>query len=53
MAGLICFTVLVMSKQLSKSEQAIEDCSKAIELDSGYLKAYLRRAKWSVDGIFM
>jgi tetratricopeptide (TPR) repeat protein len=24
---------------------AIDDCSKAVELDSGYLKAYLRRAQ--------
>lgn len=24
---------------------AIDDCSKAVELDPGYLKAYLRRAQ--------
>lgn len=30
--------------KLSRKESAIEDCSKAIELNSYYLKAYLRRA---------
>jgi DnaJ family protein C protein 7 len=31
--------------QIDKSDQAIEDCTKAIELDDTYLKAYMRRAK--------
>jgi hypothetical protein len=28
------------------NDKAIEDCSKAIEYDDTYVKAYLRRAKW-------
>lgn len=36
------------SFQLNKSEEAIEDCTKALELDSTYLKAYIKRAKWLV-----
>jgi len=32
--------------QMNKPEEAIEDCTKAIELDGNYVKAYLRRAKW-------
>ena len=35
--------------KLGKPEQCIDDCSKAIELDDGYLKAYLRRAKCCMD----
>lgn len=31
--------------QLNKLEEAIEDCTAAINLDEGYIKAYLRRAK--------
>lgn len=31
--------------KLLKYEQAIKDCSKAIELDDKYLKAYIRRAQ--------
>jgi DnaJ family protein C protein 7 len=30
---------------MNKTDLAIEDCTKAIELDDKYLKAYLRRAK--------
>ena len=30
--------------QLGKYEQAKEDCDKTIEMDSNYVKAYLRRA---------
>lgn len=30
--------------KLKKFEEAIADCTKTIELDPGYLKAYLRRA---------
>jgi DnaJ family protein C protein 7 len=29
---------------LSKYEEALEDCNKAIDLDPQYLKAYTRRA---------
>ena len=32
--------------QLQKLEEAIKDCTSAIELDENYLKAYMRRAKW-------
>ncbi|XP_066149830.1 tetratricopeptide repeat protein 1 [Euwallacea fornicatus] len=31
--------------KLNRKESAIEDCTKAIELDNSYEKAYLRRAK--------
>lgn len=31
--------------KIGRSESAIEDCTKSIELNSQYLKAYLRRAK--------
>ena len=33
---------------MNKMTEAIDDCSKAIELDDKYVKAYLRRAKWYV-----
>jgi len=33
---------------MNKKTEAIEDCTKAIELDDKYVKAYLRRAKWYV-----
>lgn len=33
-------------QQLSKLNQAIDDCSSAIKLDDTYIKAYLRRAQW-------
>jgi len=35
-------------RQMGKMNEAIDDCTKAIELDDKYLKAYLRRAKWYV-----
>ena len=34
--------------QLNQTEKAIEDCSQAVELDSTYLKAYIKRARWLV-----
>ena len=33
-----------LTLQLSKLEQAVDDCTKAIELDENYVKAYARRA---------
>eukprot|EP01116_Phalansterium_solitarium_P001811 TRINITY_DN11623_c0_g1_i1.p1 TRINITY_DN11623_c0_g1~~TRINITY_DN11623_c0_g1_i1.p1 ORF type:complete len:507 (-),score=151.47 TRINITY_DN11623_c0_g1_i1:299-1819(-) len=33
------------ANKLGKNEEAVEACSKAIELDEKYLKAYLRRAQ--------
>jgi len=33
---------------MNKKTEAIEDCTKAIELDDKYVKAYLRRAKWYI-----
>jgi len=38
----------VLYCQMNKMTEAIDDCSKAIELDDKYTKAYLRRAKWYV-----
>ena len=35
--------------QLNQTEKAIEDCSQAVELDSTYLKAYIKRARWLVS----
>lgn len=45
---LYCNRATVCSK-IGKNEQAIEDCTKAIELDENYLKAYMRRAKCYMD----
>jgi DnaJ family protein C protein 7 len=39
------FNRATVCSKMEKKEQAIEDCTKAIELDDKYLKAYLRRAK--------
>ena len=41
--------ILSFLLQLEKLEEAIQDCTKAIELDDTYLKAYMRRAKWLVN----
>lgn len=35
-------------EQLNKLNETIEDCTSAIKLDDTYIKAYLRRAQWSV-----
>ena len=32
--------------QINKLEEAVQDCTKAVELDDTYLKAFMRRAKW-------
>merc|ERR1712226_38028 len=45
---LYCNRATVCSKT-GKLQDAIEDCSKAIELDDTYTKAYLRRAKCYLD----
>ncbi|CAL1529044.1 unnamed protein product [Lymnaea stagnalis] len=45
---LFCNRATVCSK-LNKLDDAIQDCSKAIELDDTYLKAYMRRAKCYTD----
>jgi DnaJ family protein C protein 7 len=39
------FNRATVCSKLKKPDGAIEDCSKAIELDENYVKAYLRRAK--------
>ena len=31
---------------MHKLKEAIDDCTKAIELDEGYVRAYQRRANW-------
>ncbi len=36
----------VLFVQLQRFDEAIEDCTRAIELNDGYMKAYMRRAKW-------
>jgi len=38
-----------VNTKLGKHEDCISDCTKAIELDTTYLKAYLRRAKCYMD----
>ncbi|XP_022247242.1 dnaJ homolog subfamily C member 7-like isoform X3 [Limulus polyphemus] len=35
--------------KMNRTNEAIEDCSKAIDLDKEYVKAYLRRAKCYMD----
>ena len=35
----------IIQLQLNKLDDCIKDCTKAIELDESYLKAYSRRAK--------
>ncbi|CAF0728958.1 unnamed protein product [Brachionus calyciflorus] len=37
------------SSKMNNLDKCIEDCTKAIELDDGYVKAYLRRAKCYMD----
>ena len=32
--------------QINKLDEAVQDCTKAVELDDTYLKAFMRRAKW-------
>jgi DnaJ family protein C protein 7 len=39
------FNRATVCSKMNKTDLAIEDCTKAIELDDKYLKAYLRRAK--------
>lgn len=34
---------------MNKLDECIDDCTKAIDLDEGYIKAYLRRAKCFMD----
>ncbi|XP_071792021.1 dnaJ homolog subfamily C member 7-like isoform X1 [Asterias amurensis] len=43
-AKIYCNRATVCAK-LKKLDQAIEDCTKALELDPEYLKAFMRRAK--------
>ncbi|XP_076445669.1 dnaJ homolog subfamily C member 7-like [Babylonia areolata] len=45
---LFCNRATVGAK-LGKLTEAIDDCCKALELDDGYIKAYLRRAKCYMD----
>nr|XP_045599987.1 dnaJ homolog subfamily C member 7-like [Procambarus clarkii] len=39
------FNRATVGSKINKLEQATEDCTAAINLDEGYVKAYLRRAK--------
>jgi len=41
--------ILLLVLQINKIEEAIEDCSKAVELDLTYTKAYLKRANLYVE----
>ncbi|XP_023327875.1 dnaJ homolog subfamily C member 7 isoform X1 [Eurytemora carolleeae] len=45
----IYFNRATVSAKLKKLEDSIEDCSRAIDLDPSYTKAYLRRAKSYMD----
>jgi len=39
----------LVGSKLNQLEKAIEDCSQALELDSTYLKAYIKRARCYMD----
>ncbi|KAI1293545.1 DnaJ -like protein subfamily C member 7 [Halotydeus destructor] len=39
----------IVHNKLGKQHSALEDCNKAIELDSNYIKAYLKRARLHMD----
>ena len=41
----VCVCMFVWCFQMSKMEEAIEDCTSAIRLDPNYIRAYERRAK--------
>lgn len=43
------FNRATVSSRLSKTKEAIQDCSAALNLDDSYLKALLRRAKCYMD----
>eukprot|EP00088_Acartia_fossae_P023267 TRINITY_DN2432_c0_g1_i1.p1 TRINITY_DN2432_c0_g1~~TRINITY_DN2432_c0_g1_i1.p1 ORF type:complete len:503 (-),score=178.02 TRINITY_DN2432_c0_g1_i1:1243-2751(-) len=43
------FNRATVQSKLANLDQSIEDCTKAIELDTNYVKAYLRRAKSYMD----
>lgn len=43
------FNRATVSSKLNRMDDAINDCSNAIELDDTYIKAYLRRAKCYMD----
>ena len=45
----MCVVLCCVVCQLNKLDQCISDCTRAIELDEGYIKAYLRRAKCYTD----
>lgn len=41
----LCYNRALVCSKLNQTEKAIEDCSQAVELDSTYLKAYIKRAR--------
>jgi len=43
------FNRATVQAKLGKLQQTIDDCTKAIDLDSNYIKAYLRRGKTYLD----
>ncbi|XP_033728700.1 dnaJ homolog subfamily C member 7-like isoform X1 [Pecten maximus] len=43
------FNRATVGAKLNKMEEAIADCTRAVDLDDTYLKAYLRRAKCYMD----
>lgn len=43
------FNRAATSAKLGKLEKSVDDCTKAIDLDANYIKAYLRRAKSYTD----
>ncbi|XP_031561441.1 dnaJ homolog subfamily C member 7-like [Actinia tenebrosa] len=45
----IYYNRAVVGSKINKMEQAIEDCTKAVELDNSYTKAYLKRANCYMD----
>ncbi|XP_027043657.1 dnaJ homolog subfamily C member 7-like [Pocillopora damicornis] len=44
----LCYNRALVCSKLNQTEKAIEDCSQAVELDSTYLKAYIKRARCDI-----
>ena len=49
MSSTLYYNRATACSKLNKLDACIDDCTKAIEIDEGYIKAYLRRAKCYMD----